>query len=226
MNTGDERAVWMRHGTCRDGLDDPTIHAQPDSPLTALGRVDAAVAARRLASAGWRPALVVSSPLPRAVATATLVASQLGSTLADPDPVFAEWTAPCCVRGRPPAQYPPEYLDWQRLRISDPDSALPGGESLRALHERAVAAVETARQHADRWGSVLVVSHTVLIGCVVALDRGVPDPGTLFEFARSFHLPPAGAWPDPPAGPNHVRASGRQRITTGVGKPSTSSSST
>jgi hypothetical protein len=47
-----------------------------------------------------------------------------------------------------------------------------------------------------------------------------------FEFARSFHLPPAGAWPDPSVGTNHVRAAGRQRTTTGVGKSSTSSSST
>lgn len=192
MNVDGPPLVWMRHGTCRDGLQEPPVHAHPDSPLTALGRTEAAVAARRIASAHWRPALVVSSPLPRAIATAALVADQVGSTLGKPDRVFAEWAAPYCVRGLGSAQYPPEYRDWQRRRASDPDSALPGGESLRALHQRAVAADTRARELADSWGSVLVVSHKVLIGSVAALDRGISDPGTMFEIARDFPLLPTG----------------------------------
>ncbi|MGH3736179.1 MAG: histidine phosphatase family protein [Micromonosporaceae bacterium] len=223
MNIDGPRLVWMRHGTCGDGLQEPAIHAWPDSPLTALGRVEAAVTARRLESAGWRPAVVVASPLPRTVATATLVASHLGSTLGEPDLVFAEWAAPYCVRGLGPMQYPPEYLDWQRKRNSDPDSALPGGESLRALRKRTGAARDHARQLANRFGRVLVVSHKVLIGSVAALDRGVSDPSTMFDIAREFPLLPAGLWPVPP---DQGRAAGRQRMTTGVGEPSTSSSST
>lgn len=189
MTTDNARLIWMRHGTCYDGVQEPTIHARPDSPLTALGRVEALAAADRLAAAGLRPAVVVSSPLPRAAATAAIVASQLGVTLGEPHPLFAEWAAPYCVRGLGPAEYPPEYLDWQRRRTSEPDLALPGGESLHALHQRAVAARTHAYKLADRFSRVLVVSHKVLIGSVAVLDQDVSDPVTAFEFARAFPLP-------------------------------------
>src|SRR6266508_2960166 len=70
--------VWMRHGTCADGHLNPAAHARLDSPLHPLGVDQVTAAATALRAAGWRPALVVTSPLPRAAASAATAAAVFG----------------------------------------------------------------------------------------------------------------------------------------------------
>lgn len=189
--------LWMRHGTCDDGLCRPGAHARPASPLSILGAVEAGVVARELRDHRWRPALVVSSPLRRAQQTAAIVARVLRASLADPIDTFTEWRAPRCVLGRPPRQYPAEYLAWRNHRERDPDRALPGGESLRAFARRAAEAAAAADDLAAEHGAVLVVSHRLLIGAVTAQRRGCADPVDVFRAASSFRLNPARLWATP-----------------------------
>lgn len=187
--------LWMRHGTCRDGLRRPTAHAQPSSPLTAQGAVEARRAASALRERRWQPALVVPSPLRRARQTAAILSRELDAPLAEPVTTFTEWQAPPCVHRMTPSQYPPEYLAWRRQRGGHPDSTLPGGESLRSFANRAMTAAETACRMSRKHGAVLVVSHRLLIGAVAAVHAGHRQPAEIFEYARTFSILPARLWP-------------------------------
>jgi broad specificity phosphatase PhoE len=189
--------LWMRHGTCDDGLRRPRAHARPDSRLTIAGTVEAQLTAGQLRAHRWRPALVASSPLRRAHHTATIVADVLHTGLTEPAAVFTEWRAPHAVLGLTPSQYPPDYLVWREQRTRNPDSALPGGESLRAFAERATLAASTARDLVAENGPMLIVSHRLLIGAVAALHDGVQHPAEVFRYASDFPLKPARLWTTP-----------------------------
>lgn len=206
--------LWMRHGTSLDGHRQPTAHARPDTPLADLGRDQTRAAADLLRA--LRPMLVLSSPLPRARATAELLADALPAPLGPALDDLAEWRAPDCVAGLTPDQYPPAYQQWRAQRTDQPDLALPGGESLTAFTARATRARQIVDDIAsglahdlaravdgdaapdaapDGAGTVLVaVCHRVLIGAVAALHRGICDPGAVFTAATAFRLAPARWW--------------------------------
>jgi len=190
-------ALWMRHGTCDDGLCRPGAHARPGSPLTIAGTVEAELTARELHKHRWQPALIASSPLRRARQTAAIVACASDTRLAEPNSAFAEWRAPRCVLGLAPSQYPPDYITWRQQRADNPDSALPGGESLRAFTERVLEAATIADDLATQHGPVLIVSHRLLIGALAAVHRGYRHPADIFGYASDFRLAPAQLWAPP-----------------------------
>jgi probable phosphoglycerate mutase len=190
--------LWMRHGTSDDGIYRPGAHARPGSPLSIGGAVEAELTAHELRHHHWQPALVASSPLRRARQTAVIVADTLDTRLTEPTSMFVEWRAPDCVLGRAPGQYPPDYIAWREQRACNPDSALPGGESLRGFAERALEATTTAHDLATEHGPVLIVSHRLLIGAVTGLHCGYRHPADVFNYASDFRLAPAHLWVAPP----------------------------
>lgn len=189
--------LWMRHGTCTDGLRHPRAHARPDSPLTTQGALEAETTARNLRSHAEPPTLVIPSPLRRAHHTAAIAANSLGARLGKPIDAFTEWKAPYCALGRTPDEYPDNYRAWRQQRAHKSDSALPGGESLRAFTDRALNAATTADEHATEHGPVLIVSHRLLIGAVAVLHLGRRDPIDIFDCAKGFRLDPAQLWAPP-----------------------------
>jgi broad specificity phosphatase PhoE len=106
-----------------------------DPPLTADGRAQAAALAARLTDSG--AARVLSSPLLRAVTTATAIADALGLAVEiEPRLVemdYGEWDE------RSFSEFPPE--DLARWR-TDPTFAPPGGESLAAVGARVATVCE------------------------------------------------------------------------------------
>ncbi|MET8251487.1 histidine phosphatase family protein [Micromonospora sp. NPDC005197] len=186
--------LWIRHGSSLDGITRPHAHARPDTPLTARGAAQIAATAHALRDCGIRPAIVLTSPHPRATTSAEILAALLGVPLAAPNPLYAEWRAPDCVLGKEPDDYPPEYRTWRTHRLRDPDSTLIGGESLTALYQRATAA-SAILGHASEGITALIVSHRVLIGAVAAITAGASDPQDVFQAACRFTLAPAGIWP-------------------------------
>ena len=190
--------LWMRHGTCADGMCRPTAHPWTSSPLTIYGETQASTASKTLRIRGWRPALVVSSPVRRARRTAEIVSKVLDAPLDAPDRRFAEWEPPSCVLGKDPTQYPDEYLAWKQRRAAYPDVSLYDGESLTALRNRAVQARALAFSLANQHGSLLIVAHRVIIAVIAGLADGVYDPAVLFANARDFPLHPAGFWTESP----------------------------
>ena len=69
-----KRLYFMRHGQSQANAE--RIYAKPDTPLSGLGREQAAEAGRQLKSAGID--LIICSDLRRAVETAEIVADQIG----------------------------------------------------------------------------------------------------------------------------------------------------
>jgi len=127
-----------------------------DPPLTAHGRAQAAALAAGLAGSG--AARVVSSPLVRAVATATAIADVLGVTVEiDPRLVeldYGEWDV------RSFSEFPPEDLERWR---TDASFSPPGGESLLAVGAR----VATLCEELVDGPSVVAVSHVSPIKAAV-----------------------------------------------------------
>jgi probable phosphoglycerate mutase len=186
--------LWIRHGTCADGLLRPGTHARPNSPLTHYGLREIQRAAQHLDHEDWIPQFVVASPLPRALDTARLLADFLGTPPPVTQPVLTEWRAPDCVLGLSPERYPATYRAWRRQRAQRIEAALPGGESLRAFASRARDAQTLAAELADRHGRVLLVSHRLLIGAIAGLHDRCHEPADLFNFAVRFALSPAQLW--------------------------------
>jgi len=147
----DASIVLLRHGESR-WITEGRFQGQGDSPLSELGRRQAALAAARLARPHATPALPIPagppleirhSPLGRTTETATLVAAAMaepaafGLTVAlDPDPGLleigqGEW------EGLPGATIVERWGDILDGWRTDPLSAwAPGGESLREVDRR------------------------------------------------------------------------------------------
>jgi 2,3-bisphosphoglycerate-dependent phosphoglycerate mutase len=78
----------------------------------------------------------------------------------------------------------PEH--WERWSRHDPDYAVPGGESVREFHARAVAAIrDLARRHPGE--SLAVVTHGGVLDMIWRAARGLPLRGP-----RACEIPNAG----------------------------------
>lgn len=157
--------AFVRHGetaTNRAGR----LLGRADPPLTQAGRTQA-TGLGRVFAAGPPPIVVVSSPLQRAIETATAIAApfeldvERDERLIEID--YGEWDE----RGF--ADVP---ADEMRRWRADPSFAPPGGESLTSVQDRAA---ECARDLLARStdGLVIAVSHVSPIKGAVAWALGV-----------------------------------------------------
>jgi broad specificity phosphatase PhoE len=161
----------VRHGATEANLSDPAKllgrHLNP--PLAPLGLRQ--VEAARDALAGVSLDHCYTSPLLRAVQTATVLVASRGLT-----PVSLEAITECDL-----GQW--EGQDWPAIRRREPEAyarfhadtgnnAHPGGESYRHVHERVSPCLaEILERH--RGQSVLVVSHHVVLRTYLAGLRGL-----------------------------------------------------
>ncbi len=169
------RFLLLRHGQTELSVQ-RRYSGRGNPPLTALGREQAARAAKYLAAKG-DIAAVVTSPLGRAQETATAAATALGvparvlDLLIETD--FGEWEGLTFTEA---AQRDPElHSRW----LGDSSVPAPGGESFDAVRER----IEAAR--ADLIGlypgeTIVVVSHVTPIKTLLQLALGV-GPSLLYR---------------------------------------------
>jgi ribonuclease H / adenosylcobalamin/alpha-ribazole phosphatase len=113
----------------------------------------------------------VSSPLPRAAATAAIVASELALTAATDDDLretdFGEWEG--LTLAEVENRWPEAVVAWQH----DPEKAPLGGESFADTACRVRRACERiVREH--RGQTVLVVSHVTPIKIMLCQALGAP----------------------------------------------------
>jgi probable phosphoglycerate mutase len=161
--------ILLRHGDTRLSPEH-RFSGQSDEPLSEDGARQVSAAARRLA-AGAPIDAIVSSPLPRAAATAAIVAGELGLPTATDDDLaetdFGEWEGLTFaeIKGR----WPDAVVAWQR----DPRQAPPGGESFAATACRVDRACERIlKQYPGQ--TVLVVSHITPIKILLCRALGAP----------------------------------------------------
>ena len=142
-----------------------------DVPLTDVGVRQAAAAGKRLASAGL--AVIVTSPLARAVRTAEEVAAATGAPV-EADEGFREtdfgaWDG--LTFAEVSERWPAEMTAW----LADPAVAPPGGESFADVSTRVNLALRRVLAgHQGR--TVLIVSHVTPIKMLVAAALLAPPP--------------------------------------------------
>jgi broad specificity phosphatase PhoE len=150
--------LLVRHGQTEWNRNE-RFRGRYDVELNAHGLEQAKKTAERIAKS-WKPAVVYSSPLKRALRTAKAIAQQFAldvipsSGLIDID--YGAW------QGLTPAevsnQWPEQYDAW----LNHPEKAeIPGGERLAAVRGRAMSFLsEIAETHNGQ--TIALVSHTVV----------------------------------------------------------------
>lgn len=150
----------LRHGQTELSIE-RRFSGRSDPPLTQLGQVQAAAAARSPALAGADR--IVSSPLLRARQTAAAVGTVLGlpvqvdAALRETD--FGDWEGYTFAEVQ--ARWPAELDAW----LTDPAVPPPGGESFAQTSVRVGQARDRIRERA---GETVVVSH---VGPIKELAR-------------------------------------------------------
>ena len=140
----------------------------PGVGMTERGRAEIAAAAERLAKE--KVAAIYASPLQRTRESAEIVAERLGLPIAFRDDLieldFGEWTGATfdSIRADP---------RWEAWRTQRSRARIPGGESMRAVQQRAVeAALDINERHPGE--TVLLVSHGDVIRSVLLFALGMP----------------------------------------------------
>ena len=140
----------------------------PGVGLSERGRAEIACVAERLAEDGI--AAIYASPLQRTRETAEIVAARLKLPVAYREELleldFGEWTGLTFDEVRRDAR----WQAWSRHRGM---AVLPGGESMRAVQQRAVEALLELHA-AHRHDSVLLVSHGDVIRAALLFALGMP----------------------------------------------------
>jgi ribonuclease H / adenosylcobalamin/alpha-ribazole phosphatase len=161
--------ILLRHGDTRLSPEH-RFSGLSDEPLSADGARQVSAAAHRLACGAPIDA-IVSSPLPRASATAAIVAGELGLTPASDDDLretdFGEWEGLTFTEIQD--RWPGTVLAWQH----DPQQAPPGGESFAATACRVDRACERILEK-YQGQTVLVVSHITPIKILLCRALGAP----------------------------------------------------
>jgi probable phosphomutase (TIGR03848 family) len=163
--------LLLRHGRTTANADGTLAGHQP-TELDDVGRAQAAAVGTRLAAAGLVPHLVVTSPLLRCRQTVEVampgVAPVEDARLVECD--YGEWA------GQPLKTLAKQPL-WQVVQAHPSAAAFPGGESMAAMSERAIAAIRDADARATKehgpGAVVLACSHGDVIKAIVADAMGL-----------------------------------------------------
>ncbi|MFW6092763.1 MAG: histidine phosphatase family protein [Pseudomonadota bacterium] len=173
--------LLLRHGQIKANKQG-RWHGSTDSPLTWRGRRQAKRAARFVRGTEPPVRAVYSSPLTRCRDTAHVVAESLDlEVTVHPELreyAIGDW------EGMPFRELATRY-QFVELATGDHDFAPPGGETLREVAERMVAALREIHQRHASDERVLVVSHgaamAVALGTLIDLD---PGSWTNYHFAN------------------------------------------
>jgi probable phosphoglycerate mutase len=158
---------FLRHG--EHGLLGKVLAGRmPGVGMTERGRAEIAAQAERLARD--KIAAIYASPLQRTRETAEIVGARLGLPIAFRDDLleldFGEWTGATfdAIRADP---------RWQAWSTQRSLASIPGGESMRAVQQRIVAAmIELNERHLHE--TVVVASHGDVIRAALLYALGMP----------------------------------------------------
>ena len=166
--------LLLRHGQTPMSVQ-KRYAGRSDVPLTETGVLQAAAAAKRLASAGI--GVIVTSPLLRATRTAQEVAEVTGAPVVIDEGFretdFGAWEGLTFAEVR--QRWPAEMTAW----LADPAVAPPGGESLAEVSVRVTEALHRVLAGRERQ-TILIVSHVTPIKTLVAAALLAP-PAALYR---------------------------------------------
>jgi probable phosphoglycerate mutase len=161
--------ILIRHGETAWNRE-RRMQGQTNTPLSDMGRAQAAAVGQRLASYAF--AALYSSDLQRAWDTAAAIAQASGREIVS-EPRLRERTFGVfegLTYAEMAQRHPAEHA---RFELRDPDYAVPGGESPRQFFERSLACLEDiAAAHAGE--SVVVVTHGLVLDTLHRAARKMP----------------------------------------------------
>jgi broad specificity phosphatase PhoE len=135
---------------------DGRVAGRRDIGLSAAGRTQAERVRDHLAGCKHEVVEILSSPLPRAVETAEILAAPMGFGVVR-DPRLIDFDA-----GRWEAQSHKEINaspEYQRFILNPVDESIPGGEKISDVRDRVVSSVSQALADNELGASILIVSH-------------------------------------------------------------------
>lgn len=163
------RLLLARHGQTGWHRENQYV-SRTDIGLNEIGRLEARALARRAREE--RPALIVCSPLDRALETVRPAAEACNVDLRIDDRLrevdFGEWEGRTLKEIR---QTDP--LAAERFETNPGDRPFPGGEPLPAAAQRALEALDELREP-FAGQTVLVVAHNTLLRVVLCALLGIP----------------------------------------------------
>lgn len=173
------RLILVRHGETERNSEARLQGGKSDIPLSEKGRKQAHCLG--LALQGEKLKAIYSSPLKRAFDTAQAI-SVHHHLKVQTDHALAEIDMGL-IDGLDLAEVKESHTDfWKRWRQEDYSVALPGGESLLQVQQRAWGAVQgIIRRH--RQGSVAVVSHGISLQTIITTILRAP-----LSSCTRFHL--------------------------------------
>ena len=163
------RFVIVRHGETQWNVES-RIQGHHDSALTPSGIAQAEALARRLAAERFEA--LISSDLGRALETAQRIAARCGQRVLTSERLRERnfGVAEGLTYGELDYQFPEVF---SQVRETDPDYAIPGGESRRAFHERVKSAFEDLA-HEYPQASIAVVAHGGVLAALYRLIHAIP----------------------------------------------------
>ena len=167
---------------------------QLDTALSELGAAQAAAIAERLSAAGID--VLYSSDLGRALQTAQIIAQRLGLDVRLEERLRERHLG--MLQGLTMEEFRQRHgAEYALFHGGDPDWALPGGESIRQRHDRAVAgACDVAGRHPGQ--TVAIVTHggvlESLMRHTLGLGLDVPRRFSLFNASINTFGVAAGQW--------------------------------
>jgi probable phosphoglycerate mutase len=163
------RFIVVRHGQTVWNTE-TRIQGQTDSDLTEEGLAQADAIGRRLARERFDA--IVASDLGRAMRTAQAIAVHCGLQVR-PEPGLRERSfgqGEGLTYAEVDERWPGVF---SRAANTDPDAAIPGGETRRRFHERIHAAfLALAREHAGR--RVVAVTHGGVLAVLYRIAHDIP----------------------------------------------------
>lgn len=148
------RLIIVRHGRTTHNADG-RFQGHLDTQLDAFGREQAAACAGELAS--FTPLRIISSDSARAADTAAPLAALTGQPVVIDERLrevdMGAWTG--LTHTEAEAAFPEQYADW----LAGVDTARGGGETFKAVAERAVAAVTEHLREVPADGVLVAFTH-------------------------------------------------------------------
>ncbi len=173
------RLVLVRHGQTDAALEGRT-QGRVDNPLNATGRRQALALRERLLA--YAPSAILSSPAARAVATAKPLAAALDLAIeTEPRLLEMDYGRLDDLTSSEMRALEPDFLE--RWSAADPtDLRMPGGETLREVQSRVVAAtVEALAAHPEQ--TIVLCSHNFALRTLICHVLGLQ-----IEAFRNFKL--------------------------------------
>ena len=164
------KLILVRHGETERNAGARLQGGKSDLPLNEKGRNQARYLG--LALKGEKLEAIYSSPLKRALETAEAISAHHPMGVQS-DPALAEIDMGA-IDGLDLAQVKESQADfWKRWRQEDYSVALPGGESVLQVQQRAWGAIQgIINRH--REGSVAVVGHAITLQTIITALLGAP----------------------------------------------------